>query len=130
MSGRKIDLEAPYPGQKGGIKLTVEGVELPEIHDVTMRFPVDELGRLEIGCLAFAPFKLTVPADVHIHLHLPQDNVLVEVKQGPEGATYTVESVPQATAIEELIQLVGSLDLFPDQAHDVKRAINKIRGVK
>lgn len=72
---------SPYP-QHGsvwrGVKTEVNGIELPDVRDITLRFPLDAIATLDVEMLISKPFTWEGDAMVNFHIVVPEGFVLVE----------------------------------------------------
>lgn len=125
---------SPYEGGHG-MKTEIDGVEMKDVTDINLRFPIDHIAVLDLSLLVSAPFVFEGPAEVHVHLHIPADHALVEIEGRPgfEGKRMQVTRVlpGEPNLIEELLTYVGGeCDMFPDQAAHVAHLIAGIRGLQ
>jgi hypothetical protein len=83
----KIRIESPSAEQglvgrvisAHGTRLFLDDVEVQDLGDIEMRFPVDGVVECHFGVLATDGFTLETHADVHVHLHVPQDQTVIDI---------------------------------------------------
>lgn len=90
----KVKILGPNGPNAHGTRIFLEDHELQEVCDIAVSFPVDGLAKVDVTCNLDKNFQWEGPAEVHVHLHLPEGTRLVDTTHlGMEGQQFLVVKV-------------------------------------
>lgn len=79
-----------------GTEAFLDGVPLRSVKDIKLHLGIEEMATADIEMVVEEGLELNVPADVHIHLHLPEGCQLIDVtRMGDKGRVRQVLRVKE-----------------------------------